>query len=74
MMWHRFNDFMDNVGVPFVIAALGGIGIGTTIGGCINEGLKQEAIKRGFAEYNQATGQWQWKEPVPQKGGAEWTP
>lgn len=25
-------------------------------------GLKQQAIQRGYAEYNQRTGQWQWKE------------
>ena len=25
-------------------------------------GLKQQAIQRGYAEYNQTTGQWQWKE------------
>lgn len=25
---------------------------------------KEECIKRGHAEYNQRTGEWQWKEPI----------
>lgn len=29
-----------------------------------NSHYQTEAIEKGFAEYNQVTGEWQWKEPT----------
>lgn len=32
------------------------------------EAMRQEAVKRGFAEYRPQTGAWQWKEPLTAGG------
>jgi hypothetical protein len=31
--------------------------------------MRQEVLKRGFAEYNQQTGAWQWKDTDTEKAG-----
>ncbi len=55
----------DNIMLSFVLVA--GVIIGITIGVVIAEKasaskIKSEAIERGVAEYNQTTGEWQWKQ------------
>lgn len=36
---------------------------GATVNGCI---WRHQSIKRGYAEYNSQTGDWQWKELKPE--------
>jgi len=47
-----------------VIVALLMVGITTYFisSGVTEDKYRQAAIERGFAEYNQQTGEWQWKE------------
>jgi len=46
------------IAIIFVI----GLGVGTNA-------MRKEVLKRGFAEYNQQTGEWQWKDITAEKAG-----
>ena len=48
--------------VFLVIMFVAGISIGANT-------MRQEALRRGFAEYSQQTGAWQWKEAKTKKAG-----
>lgn len=53
------RDFLE-VTLAITIGAI----LGLILGFSANDGtqLRKDAIQRGFAEYNQTNGQWQWKE------------
>lgn len=42
--------------------------IGVSVG---TDATRQEALRRGFAEYSQQTGEWQWKEAKTAEEGGE---
>ncbi len=53
------------VGVALLV--VGGCTLGFCIGAPIGEWrVEQQAIKRGYAEYNATTGKWQWKGDKPE--------
>ncbi len=59
------NSAGEYVGITMVILLLVGMGflLGFGIGNALNERrMEKEAIEKGYAEYNQQTGDWQWKE------------
>lgn len=41
-----------------IFMMLGAAGLGAS---CSDSDWKRESIEKGFAEYNQVTGEWQWK-------------
>lgn len=50
--------------VIVVFSAMAGVFVGNVM--TVNY-YREEALNRGFAEYNSATGDWQWKgEPAPE--------
>lgn len=58
----------DNFGVFFL-----GCAVGVVVGvlffvPCADSMWRTEAVKRGYAEYSQTTGEWQWKTQA-EKGG-----
>lgn len=55
--------------VVLVVLLLFLFGTGFVLGGKLSKDLwtdywRQEAVKRGFAEYNSTNGAWQWKQPA----------
>lgn len=51
--------------IAVVIMVVIGVSIGTNA-------MRQEALRRGFAEYSQQTGEWQWKEAkTAEEGGGK---
>lgn len=59
-------DIDESVWVPALITLLAVLSLGLFAALCgsleMSKILKHEAIERGYAEYNQTTGAWQWKE------------
>ena len=62
---------MNNDGAVFGIGIFFGASVAFVMCALLHYGEKEawhdEAIKRGFAEYNQTTGAWQWKQLTTEK-------
>lgn len=53
-----------DVSFLIVLAGITGIAVGFLFGSIIHlKGMEKAAIDRGFAQYNNKTGKWEWKEP-----------
>lgn len=54
---------MGNTAYLLVLCVLVGIVIGFDLGGCtMKNAYQKELINRGYAQYNQTSGSWEWKD------------
>ncbi len=53
-------------GSAFIAGAFLGVGLAVIVSmivmGEVRDSFREEAIQKGFAEFNSQTGEWQWKE------------
>lgn len=55
---------MDKENGAILFGAFVGVVIASAIFGLIADAWRAEATARGYAQHNQKTGVWEWKEPV----------
>jgi hypothetical protein len=61
-MWNREGGVIIKTN-DLIISTIVGIITGVLLAYCFTEDhWEKEMVNRGFAEYNQTNGQWQWKE------------
>ena len=63
MSGDSLNRIDGMVAIAIVCVMLGWIIGAQMVDKTIVTKIKKEAVENGFAEYNQDTGKWQWKEP-----------
>lgn len=64
MMLKQYTDRDMNVAcaIGFIIGVVLCGGVVAVINGCTSVDWKAEAVERGYAEYDNQTGKWQWIE------------
>lgn len=63
---HSNTDGLSELLCGFIGFLLGSVLVGSIGIGIVNSSWKANTIKRGYAEYNSQTGNWQWKELKPE--------